>query len=90
MQNGLAQSMATNAPQQAPQQGGLPTVEQVAEMLMNGVDPEKLVQEGIPPELIMQAIEMIEQQMAAQEGGQQMQEAPAPAPQGLAQSMMGP
>lgn len=91
MEQGLAQSMA-GAPAQAPQQqAGLPTVEEIIELLMQGVDPEELVQQGIPPELIMQAIEIIEQQMAAEEGGQQIQPQPAqaPAPQGLAQSMMG-
>ena len=89
MENGLAQSMA-GAPAQAPQQqSGLPTVEEVIELLMQGVDPEKLVQQGVPPELIMQAIEIIEQQMAAEEGQQMQQPAQAPAPQGLAQSMMG-
>ena len=86
MEQGLAQSMASNAPQQS----GMPTVEQVAELLLSGVDPEELVQKGIPPELIMQAIDLIEQQMAAEQGGQPMQPEPAqaPAPQGLAQSMM--
>ena len=88
MEQGLAQSMASNAPQQS----GMPTVEQVAELLLSGVDPEELVQKGIPPELIMQAIDLIEQQMAAEQGGQPMQPQPAQAPagpQGLAQSMMG-
>ena len=60
---GLAQQMAAQA---APQEG-MPTVEQVIQMLMQGVDPEKLVAQGIPPELIMQAIQVIEQQMAAQQ-----------------------
>lgn len=85
MEQGLAQSMASNAPQA---QGQLPTVEQVAELLLSGIDPEELVQKGVPPELIMQAIEMIEQQMAAEQSGQPTQPQPAP-PQGLAQSMMG-
>jgi hypothetical protein len=83
---GLAQSMASNAPQ--PQQGGMPTIEQIAELLLSGVDPEDLVEQGVPPELIMQAIELIEQQMAAEQGGQPVQAQPS-APQGLAQSMMG-
>ena len=72
--NGLAESMAQ--PQQAPQaqqQGGqqMPTVEEVIAMLVEGVPPEELEKMGIPPELIMQAIQVLEQQMAAQQGGQQ-------------------
>jgi len=61
---GLAQQMAA---QPAPQEAGMPTIEQLIQMLMQGVDPEKLVAQGIPPELIMQAIQVIEQQMAAQQ-----------------------
>lgn len=88
MEQGLAQSMV-GAPTQAPQQqNGLPTVEEIIELLMQGVDPQELVKQGVPPELIMQAIEIIEQQMAAEEG-QQMQAQQAPAPQGLAQSIIG-
>ena len=90
MENGLAQSMAQ--PQQAqPQQAGqMPTVEQVIQLLMEGTAPEELEQMGIPPELIMQAIQVLEQQMAQQ--GQQPQGQPQQAPQemggGLAQEMM--
>lgn len=76
---GLAQSMA-----QAPAPGGqeLPSVEQIVQLLLEGQDPEELVKMGIPPELIMEAIKLIEQQMAAQ--------SVAPEQQGLAaQSAMG-
>lgn len=59
---GLAQSMVQPAPQE-----GMPTIEQIIQMLMQGVDPEELVAQGVPPELIMQAIQVIEQQMAAQQ-----------------------
>lgn len=59
---GLAQSMVQPAPQK-----GMPTIEQIIQMLMQGVDPEELVAQGVPPELIMQAIQVIEQQMAAQQ-----------------------
>ena len=89
MEQGLAASIA----QQAPQQGGgqLPSVDEVIQLLMEGVPPEKLEAQGIPPELIMQAIQIIEQQMA-QQGGGQPQQAPAPQPQlggGLAQQAVG-
>ena len=87
---GLAESMAQPQPQQpqaAAGGGGMPSVEEVVALLMEGVPPEELEGMGIPPELIMQAIQMLEQQMAAQAPAQ------APAPQqggGLAQSMAGP
>jgi len=60
---GLAQQMAA---QPAPQEAGMPTIEQLIQVLMQGVDPEELLAQGIPAELIMQAIQVIEQQMAAQ------------------------
>ena len=89
MEQGLAAQMA------GPQGQQMPTVEEVAQLLMQGVDPQKLVEMGVPPELIMEAISMIEQQMGAQGQAQ-----PAMTPQGqdmtmgaeapgLAQSMMG-
>ena len=79
--NGLAAQMA--GPQTQGQQ--MPTVEEIAQLLMQGVDPQKLVEMGVPPELIMEAISIIEQQMGAQ--GQNMTMG-AEAP-GLAQSMVG-
>ena len=92
---GLAQQMAGAPAQQMPQQmapqgGGqdqMAMIEQIIEMLMQGVDPEELIQQGIPPELIMAAIDMLEQQLAAQGQGQPSQPMQQ-APQGLAQSMM--
>jgi hypothetical protein len=97
MENGLAQSMSVDPAQAQGQQQGpdMEMIEQIIELLMDGADPEELVKQGIPPELIMQAIDVLEQQLAAQQGGQQMQQpAQAPqqqtpaSPQGLAQSMM--
>jgi hypothetical protein len=91
---GLAQELAGAAPApQAPAaQGALPTVEEVIVLLMQGRTPEELVQMGVPPEMIMQAIEILEQQMAAQPqggGGMPQQGPAAPQEPGLAQSMMG-
>jgi phage tail tape-measure protein len=63
---GLAQEMAQPAMQQAPTQDGMPTVEEIIEALLQGADPEEMIKMGVPPELIMQAIEILEQQMAAQ------------------------
>jgi hypothetical protein len=67
---GLAQTMAQGQ-RAAPEQQGMPTVEQVIQMLMEGMDPEEMVKMGIPPELIMQAIQVVEQQMAAQQAPEQ-------------------
>jgi len=84
---GLAQSIAQPQGQQPQQPGaGLPTVDEVVQLLMQGIDPAELEAQGIPPELIIQAIQIIEQQMAA--------EAQAPAQQdpmggGLASQMLG-
>lgn len=75
---GLAESMAGNT-QTDP-------VEKIIELLLGGVTPEELVEKGVPTELIMQAIEILEQQVMAQNSGQQMQ---PQAPQGLAQAMVG-
>lgn len=80
--DGLAASMAGPAAQG--QQ--MPTVEEVAALLMQGVDPQELLNAGIPEELIMQAIAFLEQQMVAQQGGA-MQPTPGPStPAGQAMS----
>lgn len=65
---GLAQQMIQ---QPAGDPGAGVTVEQVIQMLMQGVDPEELVKQGIPPELVMQAIQIVEKQMAAQQAPEQ-------------------
>lgn len=92
MQDGLAQSMAVAPAQAQGQQQGpdMEMIDQIIQLLMEGADPEELVKQGIPPELIMQAIDILEQQLAAQGQGQAPQQAPAApsGPQGLAQSMM--
>ena len=66
--DGLAQTMAQEAPQQ---QGGMPTVEQIIQLLMGEVSPEELINKGVPVELIEQAITVIEQQGAAQQAPDQ-------------------
>ena len=58
---GLAQSMAGPAQQpQHPQSntGASATPEDVVALLMQGVPPEELENMGVPPEVIMQAIEI--------------------------------
>ena len=90
--DGLAASMAGPTAQGQ----RMPTVEEVAALLMQGVDPQELLNAGIPEELIVQAITLLEQQLAAQQGAP-MQPAPGPsipagqemAGGGLAQAMSG-
>lgn len=74
MEQGLAQQMAqpAQAPQgQLSQNDMMALVEQVIELLMQGIDPDELVAQGVPTEVIVQAIQIIEQQMAAQAAPEQ-------------------
>ena len=48
----------------------MPTVEEIIALLMQGADPEELVKMGVPPELIMQAIQIIQQQMGQQQAAE--------------------
>jgi uncharacterized protein (DUF433 family) len=56
----------------------MPTVEEIAQLLMQGITPEELAEAGVPTQLIEQAIAMAKQMSQAP---QQQQVAPA---QGLA------
>lgn len=51
-EQGLAQSAA-----------GMPSIKDVAMMLMQGMAPEDLIKRGVPQELVMAALEMLKQQM---------------------------
>lgn len=51
-EQGLAQSAA-----------GMPSIKDVAMMLMQGMAPEDLIKKGVPQELVMAALEMLKQQM---------------------------
>lgn len=86
---GLAESMTQPQSMQQEQQpagaGGMPTVDEVIELLMQGVPPEELEKMGIPRELIIQAIQMLEQQIASQQQPAQ----PEGMGGGLAQQMAG-
>ena len=73
---------------QQQRQGKMPSVEEVIALLMQGVDPQKLIEMGIPQELIMQAIQVLEQQLAQQEQSSAPVE-PAPQAQGLAAQSAG-
>ena len=59
-EQGLAQ-MAGSQPQIDPAM-----VEQVVQMLMQGISPEELMQQGVPQEVIMMAIELVKQEAAPQ------------------------
>ena len=54
-EQGLAQSVQ-----------GMPSVKDVAMMLMQGMAPEELIKKGVPQEIVMAALEMLKQQMAPQ------------------------
>ena len=61
-------------------------VQQIVELLMQGVKPEELIQQGVPHELVMKAVEIVKAQQ-----GQQQADAQAMAPgqdPGLAQRMI--
>ena len=79
---GLAETVA--APQPGPQglQQGVPTVDEVVALLMQGIPPEELVQMGVPEQLLMEAIDLLKQQMAAEQAAAQQ------GPQGLAGSLL--
>lgn len=84
---GLAANIAQ--PQQAPvaaAAGQMPSIEELIALLMEGIPPEELEKMGVPPEMIMEAIAMLEQQMAAQ---QQQPAQQQPQGGGLAQSLVG-
>ena len=76
---GLSTMGVEQMPQETAEQRGM-TVEDVVKALMQGISPEELMKQGVPPELIKQAIEMLQSQM----GGQQV----PPQEQGLSQMGM--
>ena len=61
----------------------LPSVDDVVQMLKQGMQPEALVQSGIPVELIQAAVQILMKEMG-QAGGMQPQTQSAPPPEGLA------
>ena len=46
-------------------------LEEIVEMLMQGVDPKELIEMGIPEELVVQAIQELTAQMQAQQPANQ-------------------
>ena len=46
----------------------MPSIKDVAMMLMQGMAPEELIKNGVPQEVVMAALEMLKQQMPPQSG----------------------
>ena len=65
------------------QDAAMQAISQIVELLMQGVTVEELLRQGVPQELVMQAVEMMKAQQI-----QQQQMAPAPQDPGLAQRMV--
>ena len=80
MDQGLAQSMA---PQQGMDGDRQAMVQQVVAMLMEGMDPEELLQQGVPMDVIEEAISIL---LAQEQGMSNAQAAPA-TEAGLAMTM---
>ena len=69
-EQGLAQQAAAQGAGGLGQQ--MPSVQELAELLLQGITPEELVAAGVPQQLVEQAVAMA-QQMAAQQGPTQAQ-----------------
>ena len=75
--------LAAQAGQGQRQDAAMQAISQIVELLMQGVTVEELLRQGVPQELVMQAVEMMKAQQA-----QQQQMAPVPQDPGLAQRMV--
>ena len=62
-----------------------PSIQEVVQMIKQGIEPEELVEQGIPEELVQAAVQVVMQEMG-QAGGMQAQTTPAAQPEGLAGS----
>jgi translation elongation factor EF-Ts len=51
----------------AQQSASMPSVKDVAMMLMQGMRPEELIEKGVPEQLVMAAVQMLKQQMPPQD-----------------------
>lgn len=67
---GLAASYGAQMGQQSgnPNAGQMPSVEEIAALLAQGITPDELQAAGVPVELIKQAIAMLKQQAPMQGG----------------------
>ena len=62
-------------------------IKQIMQLLMQGVTPDELIAKGVPEELVMKAVELL-QRMQQEQGGQGGQPAPGPEMQGGQPGMM--
>lgn len=56
------QGLAAQGAQQGQQQQLQQMLQQVIQMLMQGANPDDLIKQGVPPEVVQQAIQIIQQQ----------------------------
>ncbi len=75
---GLAQQSA-----QPVQSGSSEMIKKVIELLQNGVSPEELISKGVPPEIVQEAMNILNSQQMPQQQGADM------GPVGLAQQQVG-
>lgn len=80
------QGLAGQAQQGGQEEQAMAAVQQIVELLMQGVKPEELIQQGIPQELVMKAVEIVKAQQGQQQASAQAM-APGQDP-GLAQRMI--
>lgn len=50
------------------------TIEEIVQLLMQGITPDELVQNGVPPELVQEAMMLVQQQVQAGQGVKQPQQ----------------
>ena len=65
-EQGLAQQAAAQGAGGMGQQ--MPSVEELAELLLQGITPEELVAAGVPQQLVEQAMAMAQQMAGGQQG----------------------
>lgn len=87
IQQGQPQGLAAQGAQQQPSQEQM--LQQIIQLLMQGVTPQQLEAKGVPVELIKQAIAIIQQHQAQSQGqapqnDQNSNEAAQQQPRGLA------
>jgi len=83
MEQGLAAQQGGQPQMGQPQGGDMEAIlQQVVQLLMQGIDPEELLEQGVPMEIIKQAVQIV----MAQQQQQQQSQAPASTEAGLAMS----
>ena len=90
---GLAAQMGQQSGAPAAGSGGqMPSVEELAQLLLSGITPEQLIEAGVPQQLVQEAVVMarkMSQTAAAPEGGMMGQGGMPTDEQGLAAQAAG-